>query len=79
MMIDVREKDSYLKGHIPGSIWIPYRDLMIHPFQYLQKEKNYTIYCNSGVKSEMLVSYLNSLGYHCVNLEGGYSKYLSQN
>ena len=42
------------------------------------RDKNtiYYIYCDYGNRSKHVVSYLNSLGYNCVNIEGGYNNYL---
>lgn len=76
MIIDIRKKEDYLKDHIPGAIHIPYSSLMTHPEDYLDKSKNYQIYCKSGKTSFQLVNLLNQKGYHCVNIDGGYIKYL---
>lgn len=76
MIIDIRTTEEYLKGHIPGAVSIPFMKLSSHPNYYLDKNKTYQIYCNSGNKSLKLVSTLNQQGYHCVNLDGGYTKYL---
>ena len=76
MIIDIRKNEDYLKGHIPGAIHIPYSSLIAHPEKYLDKSKSYQLYCNSGKTSLNLVLHLNQKGYHCVNIEGGYTKYL---
>lgn len=76
MIIDIRSREKYLNGHLDGAIHIPFLELYSNPSKYLNKNKTYQIYCNSGSSSGMLVSYLNSLGYSCVNLDGGYSKHL---
>ena len=76
MIIDIRKKEDYLKGHIPGAIHIPYSLLVTRPWDYLDKNQTYQIYCNSGKTSNELVNHLNQNGYHCVNIEGGYTKYL---
>ena len=76
MIIDIRSQEEYLLGHIESSIWIPSKELLINPSKYLKKEKTYSLYCNSGNKSKKIVDYLNSKGYNCVNIEGGYWHYL---
>ena len=78
MIIDIRDRLQFQKGHIEGAVSIPFYDLYLFPQKYLEKGKKYTLYCNSGSQSKVLVSYLNQLGYSCVNLEGGYSKHLFQ-
>lgn len=78
MLIDIRDKNQYEMGHLSGAINIPFMKLYNSPSSYLDKNKKYTIYCESGGKSRILVNYLNHQGYNCVNLEGGYSKNLFQ-
>ena len=76
MIIDIRDALRYAEGHIEGAIHIPFYSLYANPQVYLNKGMTYQIYCDTGVKSSLLVSYLKNLGYHCVNLEGGYVKHL---
>ena len=76
MIIDIRNSTSYLKGHIENAKNIPFSKLYFHPDEYLDKQKTYYLYCDTGHRSKLLVSYLKSLGFKCVNIEGGYSKYL---
>lgn len=76
MYIDIRDTRSYKMGHIEGAINIPALKLYKSPSLYLKKDETYYIYCQSGSNSRLLVNYLNSMGYVCINLEGGYSKYL---
>lgn len=76
MYIDIRNKSSYLNGHIPGAININYIELLINHRKYLNKDKQYFIYCDSGNRSLDLVTKLNNLGYNCVNIDGGYNNYL---
>lgn len=75
-IIDIRSLNNYNKGHIDGAIHINQFDLLFNPSNYLNKEKIYYIYCNSGVSSKVVVNKLNSLGYHTVNIDGGYNNYL---
>lgn len=76
MIIDIRSSSSYSNGHFKGAINIPFSELYLHPDEYLDFHTQYSIYCNSGVKSRILVHYLKQLGYDCVNIEGGYSNHL---
>ena len=75
-IIDIRSLNNYNKGHIDGAIHINQFDLLFNPSNYLNKEETYYIYCNSGVSSKVVVNKLNSLGYHTVNIDGGYNNYL---
>ena len=73
MIIDIRSKKEYELGHIKNAIWIPSIELYHNPSKYLDKNKTYTLYCNSGHKSHKLVEYLNNLGYQCQDIVGGYT------
>lgn len=75
MFIDIRSAEKYLLGHVNGAININYYDLMLHPSNYLKKGVLYNIYCDTGYRSEIVVSKLKKLGYDCVNA-GRYDNYL---
>ena len=76
IIIDIRDASSYLNGHLPGAIHIPASYLYLQPEKYLNFDTKYSLYCQSGHQSKLLVSYLNMLGYQCVNMDGGYLKNL---
>ena len=76
ILIDIREKYEYVLGNIKNSINISYNYLMMQPDEYLNKNKVYYIYCESGSRSRKLCNYLFSLGYSVVDLFGGYKEYL---
>lgn len=75
-IIDIRSHYEYLLGKIPTAINIDKILLLQSPSTYLDKEKIYYIYCQSGTSSNNLVKKLNSLGYNTVNINGGYNNYL---
>lgn len=74
-LIDIRDKYEYLLSHIRGAINIPYTYLLMMPDNYLDKNKRYYIYCDSGNRSRKLCESLNELGYKIVDLIGGYKNY----
>lgn len=76
VIIDIRSESLYLKDHIPEAISIPEKELFFHPEKYLSYNEIYYIYCSSGVRSRLLVSQLNKLGYHTIHIIGGYRDYL---
>ena len=78
IIIDIRSNSKYNIGHIPNSINISEYELMYKHNQYLNKVDTYYLYCDSGFRSSKLVNYLCSLGYKCVNIEGGYNNYLRE-
>lgn len=79
MLIDVREPHEYRMGHIPNSINVSKDLLELVPEQYLDKNKKYMLYCDTGPVSIKLSSELNKLGYHTTYLKGGYSKWIKEN
>ena len=74
-IIDIRRYSDYLNGHIDGAISIEEGKLINNPSMYLNKDKIYYLYCNYGNRSKICVNYLNNLGYHTKNIEGGYHNY----
>ena len=76
MIIDIRSISAFQQGHIPGARNIPFVELLQNPQAYLEKTKEYQIYCEYGNKSKMLVQELRKQGYNCVNIDGGYHNYL---
>lgn len=75
-IIDIRDRDSYVMGHIRGAINISEYDLLFNASKYLNKGTKYYLYCDSGSRSSRLVSKLNNMGYNTVNIAGGYLNYL---
>ena len=75
-IIDIRSEQSYNNNHIPGSINIPYTKLSIDPNKYLERGKKYYIYCQRGITSSKLCSYLLTLGINVVNILGGYEEWI---
>lgn len=75
-IIDIRSLFQYQLDHIPTAINISYQALKSNPEKYLEKNKKYYIYCQSGHSSNNLVITLNQLGYTTVNIKGGYNNYL---
>lgn len=78
IVIDIRSRLDYEKSHIKDSINIDEYELTINYKNYLRKDKEYLIYCTSGIRSKRIVNYLKRLGYNVNNLEGGYNNYLLQ-
>lgn len=75
-IIDIRNRNKYLLGHVDNSINICEEELYNYPNRYLRKDEIYYIYCDYGNRSKIIVSKLNSLGYNAVNINGGYHNYL---
>jgi rhodanese-related sulfurtransferase len=69
-VVDVRESDEYISGHIPGAVHIP---LSMIPVRHSELDKNQTQYliCEAGGRSAQAGMYLESQGFEVVNIAGG--------
>lgn len=70
-LIDIREKEDYMKGHLPGAVNIGLEDILAFPNKYLSKNLTYVIYCDEGKSSMKLVQVLKK-NYDVISLKGGY-------
>jgi phage shock protein E len=67
VLIDVRTKEEYKSGHIPGSINMPLNQ--IEKIE-IEKTKPLYVYCLSGSRSRSACSYLKKQGYEVTNIGG---------
>jgi sulfur-carrier protein adenylyltransferase/sulfurtransferase len=75
VLIDVREKDEWMEGFIPGAQWIP-RGFLEQRIEDQVPEKNaaVVVYCAGGTRSALAARSLGELGYSNVqSLAGGFS------
>lgn len=68
-IIDVQDKYEFNISHLPGSINIPYDELISNHRVYLNKNDIYYLYCKSGKLSKRASIVLNYLGYNTFVLE----------
>jgi hydroxyacylglutathione hydrolase len=71
-ILDVRERDEWVKGHIPGSLHLPYHDIHALPDE-LDPERPVATICASGQRSAVAASLVARLGAERVLhvVEGG--------
>jgi sulfur-carrier protein adenylyltransferase/sulfurtransferase len=75
ILVDVREKDEWTEGFIPGARWIPrgFLELRIED-QVPERAAEIVLYCAGGTRSALAARTLNELGYTNVkSLAGGFS------
>ncbi|MDX2019111.1 MAG: molybdopterin-synthase adenylyltransferase MoeB [Deltaproteobacteria bacterium] len=75
VLIDVREKDEYLEGYIPGAKWIPrgFLELRVEE-QVPEKNTEVILYCAGGTRSALAAKSLEALGYTNVSsMAGGFT------
>ncbi len=68
-IIDLRDRNEYLKNHFSNSINIPYDVLMSNYKNILVKNKCYYIICSKGKLSKRAASMLNYFGYNIIVIE----------
>jgi sulfur-carrier protein adenylyltransferase/sulfurtransferase len=75
VIVDVREKDEYLEGYIPGARWIPRGFLEIRVEEQIpEKNADVVLYCAGGTRSALAARALHELGYKNVkSMAGGFS------
>lgn len=82
ILVDVRERDEYLRGHIPSSVNVPRGVLegAADPFcknrnrQLCKAQKRHlALYCQTGGRSAMATDRLQQMGFESVvNVAGGF-------
>jgi len=75
VLLDVREKDEYSQGHIPGSKNLPLSEITSASNVIKDKNTPLFVYCLSGGRSSQATAMLVRMGYIAVNNIGGISGY----
>ena len=71
-ILDVRTKDEYDAGHIPGAILIPHDTIKAQAESIIEdKEATILVYCRSGNRSKIASEALGELGYKSIYEFGG--------
>lgn len=78
-LIDIRESIEFLSlPKLAQATHIPMSELLQDPEEFLNKEIPYYLICRSGARTFQVTEYLNNLGYHVINVEGGMLEYYSK-
>lgn len=74
VIIDVREPEEYITGHVEGAINIPPRQLMedTPELDNVPKDAQIILYCRSGSRSNVAMQILQAKGF--TNLVNGINK-----
>jgi rhodanese-related sulfurtransferase len=77
IILDVREKDAFAAGHIPGAINIPRGQLELRINELLpDPTRRVLTYCDYGKISTLAESTLRDIGYsRAIALDGGYQSW----
>lgn len=74
VLVDVREKETYNAGHIPGAISIPYSEEQ-NFFEKFSKTGTIVLCCDRGNLSMRATMRMRKAGYPAYSLAGGYEGY----
>ena len=75
-LIDVREIDEYLAGHVPGAVLVPLASVPSTLDVFPADQRAYVI-CRSGARSRRACEYLAAQGLDAVNVAGGTLAWIS--
>ena len=69
-VIDVRELDEYVAGHVPNAIHIPLSTIPLR-FEELARDENLYMICEAGGRSAQAGMFLEQQGFNTTNVVGG--------
>lgn len=75
-VLDVREIDEYVEGHIVGAVNKPLSELKIDNFEGLHADEEYVVICRSGNRSREASEILIGEGFSAVNVSEGMSSWV---
>lgn len=71
VLLDVRTREEYAQGHIPGSCHLDVQQIQQAPILWPDKSVPLFVYCRSGARSGQAVFQLKKMGYgNAVNIGG---------
>jgi rhodanese-related sulfurtransferase len=70
-VIDVRNPDEYVEGHVPGAVLLPLPDLVERVDEVPDDGKPVYVICAVGSRSARAADYLRGQGVDAVNVVGG--------
>ena len=73
-LVDVRESESYRRGHIPGAVSVPYSEVQSFAEKFLKTE-TIVFCCDRGNLSTRATMRMRKEGYSAYSLAGGYEGY----
>ena len=77
VLLDVREKEEWDEGHLPGAVFLP-RGFLEQKVEKTITDKNIPVivYCAGGTRSALAARSLQQLGYKdVVSMAGGYGEW----
>lgn len=76
-VLDVREPDEYVRGHVPGAMLIPLGELPRRTSEVPRRGPVYVI-CASGRRSMAAADILEAAGMEAISVDGGTDEWIAQ-
>ena len=71
-ILDVRRRDEYKEGHIPGAVCLPLDEIPNEAeYELPDQSQLLLIYCRSGNRSKQAAAMLDAMGYTNIKEFGG--------
>ncbi|HZJ04358.1 MAG TPA: rhodanese-like domain-containing protein [Nocardioidaceae bacterium] len=70
LLVDVREPEQYVAGHVPGAVPIPMSQLA-NRLDEIDKTSRVFVICASGNRSSAMTDLLRGAGFDAVSVAGG--------
>jgi NADPH-dependent 2,4-dienoyl-CoA reductase/sulfur reductase-like enzyme/rhodanese-related sulfurtransferase len=77
LLLDVRTKEEFERGHLPGAMHVPVDELRDR-LPELPRERPIAAYCQVGQRGYLATRILLQAGFNVRNLSGGYTTYLQK-
>jgi len=75
--VDIRPKDEYQSGHLPGAVSVPFEDLEKH-LSHLSREKSLLVYAHDiySEKAYQAVHRFREAGFNAFRMDGGVADWM---
>lgn len=70
VVVDVREANEYVEGHVPGATFAPMSRIALH-LADIPRDRDVYVVCRSGNRSQAMADLMTAQGIKAVSVDGG--------